>query len=139
MISDAEAFLLTPKTLYGSLVACLAVLVWKGCRTHLLVYTKKFQDWVWGLTLEQEGVVDDFRLAGRRCVEVVILSYCAQENVLVCALRMAHRPWHGIDVDVHIERTGIAVLGTRLWATQLIFVTESLKGLLRPPQILPQL
>ena len=139
MISDAEAFLLTPKTLYGSLVAYLAALAWKGCWTHVLVYSKKFQDRVWGLTLEQEGVVDNFRLAGRRCVEEVFLSYCAQENVLVCALRMTHRLWHGIDVDVHIERIGIAVLGARLWATQLMIVTKSLRCLLRPPQILPQL
>ena len=38
---------------------------------------------------------------------------------------MVHRFWHGIDVDVHIERIGIAVLGARLWATPLIFITES--------------
>ena len=38
---------------------------------------------------------------------------------------MLHRFWHGIDVDVHIERIGIAVLGTRLWATPLMIVTES--------------
>ena len=52
---------------------------------------------------------------------------------------MAHRLWHGIDVDVHSERMGIAVLGARLWATQLMFVTQSLKGLLRPPQIRQQI
>ena len=38
---------------------------------------------------------------------------------------MVHRFWHGIDIDVHIERIGIAVLGARLWATPLMFVTES--------------
>lgn len=45
---------------------------------------------------------------------------------------MAHRLWHGIDVDVYIERIGIAVLGARLWATQLMSITENLEGLLRP-------
>ena len=52
------------------------------------------------LTLGQERVVLCFRLAGRRCVERATGSYCAQENVLVCALRMAYRLWHGTDVDV---------------------------------------
>ena len=52
---------------------------------------------------------------------------------------MAHRLWHGIDVDVYIERMGIAVLGARLWATQFMVILQRLKGLLRPPQIGPQL
>ena len=103
------------------------------------MYARVRQPRLWGLTLGQEGVVPCFRLAGRRCVERATGSYCAQENVLVCALRMAHRLWHGIDVDLYIERMGIAVLGPRLWATQLMFVRQSFKGLLKPPQIRLQL
>lgn len=58
-------------------MAYLAALVRKDYWTHVLVYTKILQDRVWGFTLEQEGVINDFRLAGRRCVEGVVLWYCA--------------------------------------------------------------
>ena len=117
-----------PKTVYGSLVAYLTALVCKDYWKHVLVYARVLQPGLWGLTLGQEGVVPCFRLAGRRCVERATGSYCAQENVLVCALRMVHRLWLGIDVDLYIERMGIAVLGPRLWATQLMLSSKASKG-----------
>ena len=46
---------------------------------------------------------------------------------------MAHLLWHGINVDVYVERIGVAVLAVRLCATQLILTQRSLSRLITNP------